>query len=338
MNNYQIKMTKPSDHLIYIPEIEQYILDYLDPIRDGKNIILINKHFYDLMIINPVRTEFKEFFSKEKSLYIVHNSTPQSKTQELFFKACRYNYSNVVKYFLKWYDDDTEFFLCFRKNSSFNICCENGFIEIGKNLIDLDTQGMIKIRKRKEEFFKSACIFNNLEFAKWFYRLCLENKNYGKINIRAGNDIIFKLSCSNGHVEVLRWLCELSSDREVRTVPFVLSDFDPKSMFKNKEFLEACENNQLQILKYLYSLDNKINNELLIVLFKTSCKLGYLEMAQWLYSISIESGNQINFTILKSAFQQACIRNHKKVAKWFASLSENYRFEIVNDRINRFWF
>lgn len=325
----------PCDYLIYIPEIEQYILSYLDPIRDGKNIILINKHFHGLMEINPIRTEFKEFLSREKSLTI-YNANDVSDIQKLFFKACRYGYLNVVKFF--WNNRSDKIDLHSDNDYAFFTSCGNGRINVAKFLNKIDIENKIDIHFRNDRIFVCVCQYNRLDVAKWLYQLCQDNKYYHKINICARFDACFSVSCSYGHLEMAIWLYQMLTLSNLKNGIHHTIDIH---FWKNYCFMSACKRNHLGILKYLYSLESKtkFDYDLFEKLFAISCKYGNLDVAQWIYSVCLENNKKIDISFnYHQYFQSSCHRNYIKLVKWLTSLCDSYVVEIVDDRINRFWF
>ena len=49
------------NRIFYIPEIEELIFDYLDPVIDLKNIAAISYHYHNLIEHNKEYTEIRNF-------------------------------------------------------------------------------------------------------------------------------------------------------------------------------------------------------------------------------------------------------------------------------------
>lgn len=90
-----------------------------------------------------------------------------------------------------------------------------------------------------------------------------------------------------------------------------------KELFQGVLFL-LCKNNKLDMAKLLYSCGNE-NTKLDIhyesdVTLAICCKLGYLDLVQWLYSLD-DFSPETNRLVFKSS----CINNRLDVAKWLWS-------------------
>ena len=58
-------------------------------------------------------------------------------------------------------------------------------------------------------------------------------------------------------------------------------------------------------------------------LFLFSCQKGQLEIAKWLYELSVKIGPQINIhRHNESAFRWSCFNNHLEVVKWLVQLGQ----------------
>ena len=75
------------NRIFYIPEIEELIFEYLDPVLDLKNIAAISHHYHDLIAHNKEYTEIRNF-CKSKKYYDVTT----------FVNACRQRNIYAMKY------------------------------------------------------------------------------------------------------------------------------------------------------------------------------------------------------------------------------------------------
>ena len=80
-----------------------------------------------------------------------------------------------------------------------------------------------------------------------------------------------------------------------------------------KEFRRLCVCGKLEEAKSLYhsGIDIHDGDDSLFMLV---CMFGHLDVAKWLYNISIENKSPINN--YKEAFIQSCGHGHLDVAKW----------------------
>ena len=56
------------NRIFYIPEIEDLIFDYLDPVEDLKNVAAISHHYYDNIGQNDEYTEIRNFCKSKKNM------------------------------------------------------------------------------------------------------------------------------------------------------------------------------------------------------------------------------------------------------------------------------
>ncbi len=85
---------------------------------------------------------------------------------------------------------------------------------------------------------------------------------------------------------------------------------------KSSVFYHMCEHNQLEIAKWFYELYPEISNNILDEMFiMLACPQGFIEMAQWLYSIHTNMDDQAKY----SGFIEACQKGHLLIAQWIYS-------------------
>jgi hypothetical protein len=107
------------------------------------------------------------------------------------------------------------------------------------------------------------------------------------------------------------------------------------NIHKNEIFLDACDRGHLEVAKWLYSLDGKIDihadNE---IAFHQVCRRGYLEVAKWLYSLDPENTNlHSNYDYV---FRISCYSGNLELAKWVYSIDpQNTDIHALRD--DAFW-
>jgi len=121
----------------------------------------------------------------------------------------------------------------------------------------------------------------------------------------------FKVLCYHGYIDIAKYYlenCELfnsiiEDDEEWRHVNI---------------FVDISFNNQLEIAKWLKSINNDVDTCLDDEKpFRNCCSKGYLEYAKWL--LEIRPGLDIYYNKFE-AFTVACNNNHLDVAKWLLEL------------------
>ena len=85
---------------ILLPELNYIIIENLDPLKDYRNLLLINKYYYDFIHRHTKYSEFKKFWRRKNqySTYLNGNCIDRD-----FSKACEYGYINVAKYLYNTY-------------------------------------------------------------------------------------------------------------------------------------------------------------------------------------------------------------------------------------------
>lgn len=233
-------------YLFQIPEIERIIIEFLDPLLDYVNLVLVNKYFYDIVMEIPIFMRLKEFYHK-KDLPLIHNSISfhrninyphkLNKYQINFLKACQFGYLSVGKYFLVKYSNKIE--ICLFHTNIFQLCCLNGHLETAKFLLDLKCRNL-DIHANHEAAFRWSCENGQLEIVKWLYSQSIGNGN--PIDIHTCNEYAFLMSCKNGHFDVVQYLYNLDK-----------GNFQIHSC-NNFAFRWSLNNGHLEIWKWLCGL------------------------------------------------------------------------------------
>lgn len=146
-----------------------------------------------------------------------------------------------------------------------------------------------------DDEFIDCCVNNNLDFAIWLYRTNYNNKEYGfleNVKMCFGSNNIY----TNNDAEFI-----IACEKGYLNIVSWLYSLDNISQIGwNRGFFAACKNS-LDILKWYHSVEQKKNNDISEKLnqgFKECCLFGNLENAKWLYSvgsIDIHMDNNILF-------------------------------------------
>ena len=184
---------------------------------------------------------------------------------------------------------------------------------------DLKYSNNISIHSDQYIIFKFSCWFGYLNVAKWIH-------SFDNFNYNDNYNILFIICCSQGHLDVVQWL-------------YSFGNIDAHII--NKAFLQSCKNGYLDVAIWLYSLGN-IDINTTNKAFRWGCKKGNLDIVQWLYSfgnIDIHYSNDYAFRIsCKEGMKQNgyCDIFHLDIAKWLATLDDNYQLVIEDDELVSF--
>lgn len=269
--------------LFPIPEIEELIFGYIDIIHDGKNLMLVNKYFCNIIRKNPIYSEFR--FFHELCCRPVGGFFLLPSTTKKFVKACKFGHIHVCKYIVsKDHHNRLETYM--ENNDAFVKCCLNGQLEIAKWLDQLVTcpQRPHTCGSITQTFIK-CCYRGQINVAKWLYQSkpTIKNDLY--------HDVFFANCCEKGKLEIVKWLYQ--SD-------LIYSE----SIHKHYRhiFKISCRHGHLELAQWIYYLkfeeiNIRMENN---YAFRWACMKNKLDVAQWLttlcpeYKLIIEN-NKITF-------------------------------------------
>ena len=269
----------------FIPEIEHIILEYLDPIDDYKNLILVNKYYKNLKENDNLFKELKNFHELTKGVNFGFEPWNANENEINFLKSCKYGSDSVTKYLYKKYEID------FRKK----LTKESEFLEIA---------------------FGLSCFVGKLKTAQWLFDLNLGMKL--PFDIHYSDDYLFSEICENGHIDVLKWLLELGNkmqkpyDFHIRQEFFFCKSCEGGHLDVAKWLYElSCE--------MKHPIDIHINNEMS---FGYSCYKGHFELAKWLWNLSIRVNSPIDLHVENECiFRSTCEAKKFEIVKWLNELS-----------------
>lgn len=280
------------DKMIFpISEIDQMIFNYLDILNDGKNLVLVNKHYQFMVQENSLYSALKNFYAHRKKYNIKKFLSEKGYLPSNFFKACAFGDLQVVKYlffkFCRAIDPPlNEELMRSDIRDAFKISCEYDCVNVSEWFYSL---GSINLKTSIKRMFFENCKKGNLDIAKWIYSL--KNEIISSMEPgSAGINKLFSVCCKNGRLEVVKWLL---SDHQI--------DIYANG---NETFYWTCYYGHLEIAQLLYKLDQEIQKNLSVgehvgsiikstfniheqndILFENACNMKDYYMLRWLFSI-----------------------------------------------------
>lgn len=348
MENQYILSISSSDQVYFtIPELEEHIISELESLLDLKNLLLINKHYFEL-ISNDVRyKDFRSFFMdagaghdyqlikedtwfKKKTSRVHYGyrkmSTKQTNSNKIsitlsFYLACEKNHLHMTKYLMKKYPNE----LVWKKiENGFWDACVNGYLDICQFMYQSKFHTNFKTKNFDGEMI-SSCSNGCLDSAKWILSVTKIERNI--------LDQIFREACTREHLDIARLI-------------FYLNDSKIDIHLNNEElFRNACQFGNTYTMKFLLSLDKNIDIHILNdESFRNSCEFGNLDVAKLLYQISLDNNDVIDIHRQDDyAFKNSCENGYIEVAKWLYSLDTNmnvdwHRILLINCESNNIHF
>lgn len=204
--------------------------------------------------------------------------------------------------------------------------------------IIFNKKSIIDIHVDEEKIFRNACLSGHDKLVEWLLSL---NEN---INIRAEDDYAFVYACKGGHVDIAKMLLSLDKNINIYARNFCAFSHSRSKCIKwlfslgNIEinaaynaFLFACMNGKLELAKYIYSLNNKIDiRSNCDEIFRWTCAEGHLDVIKYLLFLD----DEIDLNCLyDEPFQNACSNGHLNVAKYiynnsYVKIHNNYDYAI----------
>jgi ankyrin repeat protein len=184
-------------------------------------------------------------------------------------------------------------------NKAFLMACTYGHIDIAKWLLTLDEKP--DIHYDIDINFSNSCMNGHLEIAKWL--LTLDNK----IDIHNDDNSAFISACCHGRLDVAKWLYSLDKFDIYEVFVSVceseqLEDDNLNIHAENEGALrKACEFSRINIIKWLYSLDDKpdirFDDD---YIFKKMCEYKNIWLLEYLVTLCDDYQIEIEDGILKS--------------------------------------
>lgn len=172
-----------------------------------------------------------------------------------------------------------------------------------------------------QTYFSLACLSGHVETAKEVWKL-IDETTVKQSDLK----IDLQQSCSQGRLEVVQWLIEkfnleLSPNHfrlalSSRNLEFLkwFKEVKPDARFDKCDFVRACENGTVDIVKWMVetwpAIDREYNH---FEAYKLACLQGNEDIVRFLLDDNLERlKTQINYNVL---FVEVCKRGHVSTAK-----------------------
>lgn len=300
-----------NEFIFDIPELDDYLLNYVDILCD--NIILINinyqREIYNSNILKQLLA-LREINGRE----IIN--IPK--------KACLSEYLELAEHILRVEHFNFPEQFPNLLNTLFTKCIIANSIKIVDFLVKLADEFNIKfdIHSNFENLFRSSCKEGHLGMAKWLYEY--GNNINSIIDINARRYDAFLHACYNGHLDVMKWLVSIGNE----TDNAINIDFQEACMF-----IYCCKEGRLEIAKWLFEHRNEINyilniNDIEKYAFRHAYFNRHLDVMKWLVSIGDEIGSPIDNALSDEAFINCCGIGFLEGAQWLIEITENRNISI----------
>jgi hypothetical protein len=207
-------MCNVSDRIFSIPEIDDMIINYLDPLVHLKKLARVNHHYHNVVIKNSLYTRLKQVHIKGKRRCLTY-----------FTAACSLGMIDVVKYL---------FFIHKIKASvstqAFNRSCLAGHLDVVSLLLNL--QGVpCDLKKTYQSLMATGyldiiillhnnlshcekigpyCMSGNLDIILWAHHMFI---NVSKMDAQNA----FAYGCSKDHIDVVIWLYNMYTNIDIHS-------------------------------------------------------------------------------------------------------------------------
>lgn len=227
-----------------------------------------------------------------------------------FMASCKNNHMDVAKYLYQFaltkYNSNEVYHL------TFEYACKNCYLDLAKYIHYLDKPINRNLSSKYLSNLFEYCIDNNqLEISKWLYSLNNE------IDTNSHQNLSFSKSCQNGNLETVKWIYQVLNDK-------IRLDPSPEILFQ-----AICRQGHLEIVKFLFSkfnIDIHHDNE---QAFHNACRNDNIEIAKWLYEISLNEGKPIDIRANNDdVFKRCTVLNHQEICMWLATLCDSYHIII----------
>ena len=220
-------------------------------------------------------------------------------------------------------------------NNLFEICCQNGYIDIVKFLYEIDPNTIMKCATYSN--FLISCRNNHLNMICMMYELnpfmIPSNNIFNDIHIKGDYfnldtliwiaNILKKLDFSSRYFMSIGTVCRMNYPDTFYWLYALDKDAFEKNLYGIQTlFTDACESGKLDIAKGLYHIDQQLENKISIhySIISKVCHHGYLRIVMWLYDLY---GNKFDEQIDKLFIDICSINqdNFKKtirIAQWLA--------------------
>lgn len=167
------------DYLFPLQEVEERIIDFLSPVSDLKNILLLSKYYHELTTHNKLFIQFKQCYLDGLQREII----------------CRKELNNYVFVLLS----------VILKNAT-----KHGFLKIIQFVFYEKKYEFLFRSPIYRDIFEISCQYGQFKITKWLHTNL--NKKYKKI---FRYDFSFKLAVRGGHSKTIKWLLDFKNRNQI---------------------------------------------------------------------------------------------------------------------------
>ena len=326
MNQKRLVASFLETEIFYIKEIAELILNKCDVESDYKNILFVNKYFYNCIYGNSLLSEWLQLV--------------EFKNELKFIEACKHNFLLVVKHFVTMKKINIHTL----NNSAFRTSCKNGSLDVIKYLIkkkyhreSQNEKQLININRNFKLGFILSYKYGHIQTTKYIINIC-KGLPYIPINIYMRNNEALSYFCKYGHLDMVKDMIENKTD--------IYYQFIDINAHNDMIFVDSCGSGNLKLVKYLINLGNKPqynpininahNNQAFI----NSCKQGHLEIAQYLLNLGANTTATSPYGPINindndyAAFRYSCINGQLKMVEYLVELSVKSPHQKINIAIH----
>jgi len=213
----------------------------------------------------------------------------------------------------------------------FSEACECDNLSEAKKLYNHD----VPLKLVQKEFIK-ACFNSHLDLAGWLYSLgctatyhlfialCMRDRLHEAMwlhitcNILVSGTFInsfFVDACHAGKLDAAIWARDWSTNQKYFAHVNEKYNISKKSI--SDAYKGACEVNNLEVVKWLYGVEQAIVSSQGDSEFEDACACDYLELAQFLHSVKLSDD-------LNSVMVQACNCGEFGIVKWLLTIGATF--------------
>lgn len=193
------------------------------------------------------------------------------------------------------------------------------------NLFEYDNLNILKwLYNENKKIIDNVDIYDmykikNIGVAEWFIK-------YANINQDTIKNMFLKY-CEFGNMNMTKWLYKKNTTYLNKYIKQAFYKCCTGYITSDKNILENIRNNKIEIMKWLYTIDNTLINNCFDD-FYCCCIYNNVDAAKWIYSfgnINIETDNH-------KVFKDSCIFVADKVASWLCEI--NIKYQLLLDSNN----
>lgn len=245
---------------------------------------LHKKIYGNLYIFNDLNNYFSWICQNSNIDHIkrIYSSKKVSSVSSGFIFSCKANRVDVVEYLynLGFFPSDIRVV--------FHIACKNKSLDVVKWF---HQKNLLNYIDNFTDYFILACNYGNLSIAKFIYQ-CFKKK----VDVCHKNHLVFRMSCQKNYLEQAKWLYSLEE------MKFFVNFYDILKV--------CCQKNYIDMVEWIFTLNS--TDETFEFIFDKSCDYQSFIILGWLFSLN---NKNIQSIVLKN-FHYACMSDNVVLAKF----------------------